>query len=125
MRLSDYKKRGFIGIDASLEISLWEYGLIWKEFKKNWKKRGIKKGEVLAIAYRYGYVDHGYFQKQDLLDADWVEWPAVASCVDLSVEELQEQSTGYLLFELIGYYGPEEFGFFTSGTAEKCQKMGD
>jgi hypothetical protein len=51
MNYSKYRKQGFVGVDVSLEISLAEYGLIWKEFKYNLKKRGVVRGEILAICW--------------------------------------------------------------------------
>jgi len=75
MNISQYKKRGFVGIDVSLEISLLEYGLIWKEFRYNLKKRGVVKGEILAISCLTSPeiepteddLSWGYFKKDDLL----------------------------------------------------------
>ena len=116
MNYSKYYKQGFQGVDVSLEISLEDYGLIWKEFKYNLKKRGVKKGEILAIYCLIGDVrplqtSYGYFTKKDLLSADWIEWNKVSDYCGCSVDELQRQSTGRLLFDLISYYGGAEFGF--------------
>jgi hypothetical protein len=119
MNISKYEKQGFVGVDVSLEISLLDYGLIWKEYKYNLKKRGVKKGEVLAIACLTSPemtptnedLDWGYFTKEGLLSEDWIEWKAVADSQGCTVEELKSRDTGNLLFDLIGYYGKENFGF--------------
>lgn len=118
MNISKYKKQGFEGIDADLETSLCEYGLIWKEYKYDLKARGVVKGEILAISclvspevpLTNNDTDYGYFTKDSLLSEDWIEWKAVADCNGCTIEELQSQDTGNLLFSLIGYCGSQNFG---------------
>ena len=118
MEFSKWNRQGFKGVDVSLELSLLEYGLIWKEFKYNLKDRDVKKGEILAYHYRdYGLnetinskrLGYGYFQKSDLLDCDWVEWIALADCNGMTVDELRGLNAGNLLFTISNYYG---FGNF-------------
>jgi hypothetical protein len=56
-------------------------------------------------------IDYGYFKKDELLAESWVEWESIAECNGMTVKELQEQDAGNLLYTLISYYGPQEFGF--------------
>jgi len=113
MNISKYKKQGFVGADINLKTSLYEYGLIWKEFKYNLKKRGIKKGEILAISYsKYPEenTNYAYFTKSELINEDWIDYKDVAEFCGLPVDELKSQDAGHLLFLLISFYGAENFG---------------
>ncbi len=117
MNISRYQQQGFVGVDVCLMTSLHEYGLIWKEYKRNLKKRGVEKGEILAICSSVPVsqplhehdIDYGYFKKSDLLDYDWIDWKLVAGHIGTSVEDLKGQDTGNLLYSLIGFYGVENF----------------
>ena len=113
MNISKYEKQGFQGVDCNLSISLLEYGLIWKEYKYNLKKRGIVKGEILAITFNESTnnTDYGYFTKESLLSETWISFKDVSNYCGMSETELKNQGTGNLLSNLISYYGKENFGF--------------
>lgn len=115
MNTSRYEQRGFEGVDASLEISLKEYGLIWKEYKintKNWKK-----GEHLFIfgtefceeKQEYAGTAYGYYIKENLLREGWIEWGRVSNYYGMTVDQFKELPLGLMMFDLVNYYGAENF----------------
>ena len=112
MNISKYEQQGFEGVDADLEISLCEYGLIWKEYKYNLKKRGVVKGEILAVSYNEvtNSTDYGYYRKDELLSETWIDWEAISSYTGMKYCDIAMLPAGQLLYNLISYYGKQEFG---------------
>ena len=116
MNISKYVSRKFSGVDVNLEISLLEYGLIWKEYKRAVPKKGITRGEVLFIVgtgwddaeQTYTGTDYAYITKAEVLDETWINWTEVANYIGATTKELREQDCGQLVYDLIGYYGAEE-----------------
>ena len=115
MNISKYEQQGFIGVDVNLKISLLEYGLIWKEYKVNLKSRGIDKGDIIAIycppvkKSTNQDIKYKYFAQKDLIELTWVNWYNVADYLGSNVNDLKDQPTGNILFDLIQYYGGDEF----------------
>lgn len=101
---------GFSGIDVSLEISLFDYGLVWKK---------LKNGDFLFI-YSIGEkqwdritVNPSNFIESDL---DWISnehWNGFLRTNGYSEKRVfDERDFGYKIFDLIQYFGYEEiFGF--------------
>ena len=106
---SEYEKRGFEGYDASLDISLNEYGLIWKLYKRDNKKKGFVKGEFLFVYINsYGDIDWAgnIHENTDMRkEFPWVDWDKVAYSTDLSVDEFLKQSVPAIIADLVFYYG--------------------
>ena len=107
--LAEYESVGFEGIDASLETSLFEYGLIWA--------KGIE-GHENDYHFIYGVGNDG----ESYTSFDWgdiavdtnpteewnfVDWDEVGSFVGMSEEDLLKQPLPQLVFDLISYYGFE------------------
>ena len=103
--LKEYSK--YDGVDADLEISLFEYGLIWK----------LTDGEYKFI-YGVGYNDDG--QEYNLFgyateDADtdpreewgFAEWDKICSFVGQTETEFFSQPLPQIVYDLISYYGYE------------------
>lgn len=79
-RIEDYEKQGFQGIDVSLEISLFEYGLIWVK-----NKECTADNEFLFIygvngnsensynEFQYTTFDSGYMTKKDFAESFYFE----------------------------------------------------
>jgi hypothetical protein len=121
-RLYDY--RAFNGTDASLEISLFEYGLIWKKVKKDYKFiYGIKVNDVGD----YIWFDCAYMP----IDTDikeefgWIDdWSGILSSVGMTEKEFMDMSLPQQICDLISYYGYENvfgscyYGFEISGNTQ-------
>jgi hypothetical protein len=106
------KKSEWIGIDASLDISLFEYGLLTCKNSQCTKPDewfclvGVDKDDE-----GYNKFDYGYIQESDFAGESWIEWDEVLSFVGMTFEEWQELSFVMKLSDLISYYGTENFGF--------------
>ncbi len=99
---------GWRGSDASLDESLFEYGLAWREIVN-------ETGEAeFAFVYKIGKsrFDRCSFKKN--LDPEkewnWVEWDSLANCCGSSKEDLLAPEFGLanLVSTLVSYYGFEE-----------------
>ena len=69
-----YRYRGFNGPDVSLKTSLTEYGIIWKQIKKDEFKF------IYLIIYAPSRFDYGFMTKKEFLSLcseDWFDLPAV------------------------------------------------
>ena len=104
-RLYDY--RAFQGCNADLETSLFEYGLIWKKVKKDYK---FIYGVGVDHNYDYNQFDYAYIP----IDTDikeefnWInDWSGVLSLVGMTDAEFIAQSLPQQISDLIAYYGPD------------------
>lgn len=110
----------FKGIDASLEISLLEYGMAWKDL-----------GDSTLFIYRIdGEGENSWFDRcifnneMDLRkEFDWVEWDSffdtigiatyekdeedIEDPINLSFSEWRERGFQQQIFDLFNYYGKE------------------
>ena len=111
MNTGKYSRRGFEGSDVSLDISLNEYGLIWKRYQRGNKKRGIKAGDYLFIAKVRKAIFHFWInEKVNLEDEyDWVDWLQVADCCGTTKKQFLELPFPMIISDLVGYYGIENF----------------
>ena len=103
-KLSDYNE--YDGVDASLDIALYEYGLIWKE---------INPGEYHFI-YGVGHdgCEYNSFDWADMTDKDWNEllnesWVDIEGVESFSGQTKQDliDSFPYNVDTLLAYYGYE------------------
>ena len=103
--LKEYNE--YDGVDADLETSLFEYGLIWK----------LTDGEYKFI-YGVGYNDDGqeynrfdWATEEADIDPkeewDFADWGAVCSFVGQTEAEFFSQPLPQIVFDLISYYGCE------------------
>jgi len=106
-----YERRGFEGSDASLDISLNEYGLIWKRYK-----RGVHAGDYLFVAtwndssFTRVLVHFWLNEKVNLEDEyDWVDWLEVADYCGQTKKELLESHFPMIIKDLVNYYGIQNF----------------
>lgn len=106
-KVGRYERRGFQGIDASLDISLNEYGLIWKRDKKGnyhfvatWNDSSITR--VLV---------HFWLNEKVNLEEEysWVDWAAIAKFCGTTKKMFLELPFPMIISDLIGYYGIENF----------------
>jgi len=106
--------RKFVGTDVDLATSLYEYGLVWKQYKKNLPKKDIVKGEYLFL-FGIKPNDSGIYQDKDFVylkeDTDikneynWADFKTVSSFIgqDIFTLELPQQ-----ILALLSYYGSLE-----------------
>ena len=97
---------GFTGVDVSLDISLFEYGIAWKV-----------EGDEIKVYYGIDVNDQGDYTKFDWgsyaidLDCksefDWVDWKSFLNCIGMTENDFHNMETGKKLFDLNGYYGSE------------------
>jgi hypothetical protein len=112
-RLSDF--RDYDGVDANLETSLYEYGLIWKKFT-----RGNHKGnyhfiygvEISMKTGEYVSFDWGDIKIDCNPKEEWnfVDWKAILSFIGYEGEEeryFQGDMLPQIVADLISYYGYE------------------
>lgn len=101
--LEELEKEGYKGIDASLDIALYEYGLIWQEEATAFHFiYGVKGNDA-----EYTMFDHGWIQKDvdPKQEWDWVEWESVAESNGMDVEEFIALPLPFLVSSLIHHYG--------------------
>jgi hypothetical protein len=112
--LSSLEKEGYEGCDVNLAVALYEYGLIWKLYRRKTKK-GFAKGEYRFI-YGVGVNFSGNYNLFDWAgnvhettnpeqEWNWVDWRGVASFVGCPVEELLRRSIPSIVDSLVAYYG--------------------
>lgn len=114
-QLSEYKSKDYTGIDASIETSLFEYGLIWgkNEYCTRDNEYQFVYGINSEFNAEYGQneyctFDHGYITKNDfigMLDS-WANDESFYSCQDITRDELIERFP-YSVYDLFSYYGYE------------------
>ena len=106
--ITQLKKEGFFGPDASLEISLFEYGLICKETSKD--NFLFYYGVGIDDEGNYNLFDYCNYSKQDIIELtneDWFNLDDVLSCCGLTKKEFFSSHPVSQIHDLIGYYGPE------------------
>lgn len=95
--------QNFEGIDKSLSISLFEYGLAWRK---------LENGEYLFI---YSNPHHeGYFNRQTISEKidfkkefNWICWADVANYLGCPLENWLDCSFPQKIYDLFNYYGNE------------------
>jgi hypothetical protein len=104
-----YRAKDYKGIDVSLEISLFEYGLIWN------KNKNCENDEYHFIYDTHLKDKHGnklfgsaYLSKQDLLSMfdDWAEKSTIESFTGQSFDTWIE-SFPNCVYDMVRYYGAD------------------
>ena len=108
--LTKYIEEGYIGVDVSLDISLYEYGLIWKKTSPD------EYQFIYAIEHtgeEYCLFDYGYMSIKDweeLLQENWFDLKAVEEFNGLDLTFPEDIQTA------LQYHGRENvFGSSYSG----------
>ena len=106
--IADYK--GYTGTDASLETSLFEYGLIWVKGAEGHEKD-------YHFIYGVGVGSDGEYNSFDCSDVpidcnpteewDWVKWDKVADMCGVTVKDFLAMPLPMIVYDLVSYYGYE------------------
>jgi len=98
------------GIDASNEISLFEYGLIVRNMKNDLQCI-YKKGDSFF---------YGWFDASDFFTESWVNLDDLCSFSGCTIEDYKKDSLNFC-FDLLQYYGAENVfgGTYMNGYTEK------
>jgi len=114
-----YEKEGWKGSDLSLAVSLFEYGMIWKEHTQPAETVFIYGINPISAEHRlfdYAWLD----PKMNLrTEYDWVDWDQFFSYLHGGDQSFylrrKNESTWfndrpfvYQIYDLVGYYGYEE-----------------
>lgn len=126
-RLYDY--RGFTGTDVSIDISLFEYGLIW-QFKKGNKKvkdyfhfvYATKRDEAgNALEFSWSDVDADISVEEEY---DWVNWDGLFEYLGVTRHEFFNQELPRQISDLISHdgvqnvFGDTDYSFEISGSKQ-------
>lgn len=110
------RRAGFVGSDACLATSLFEYGLAWKVYKRASKSKGAKAGDILfyyGIAVKgndYSAFDYAWLAVNTSVQMEY-EWALDDSFYKSNGIDRDEWLTLSLpvqIRDLLGYYGSEE-----------------
>ena len=101
-KISDYKD--YKGVDGSLEVSLYEYGLIWKTIN-NEEYKFIYGVDIDDKGF-YNKFDYAYLSKKDFVDIfnDWGNKSDIESFTGEKFDTWIE-SFPHCVFDMLGYYG--------------------
>ena len=109
-KFADLEKEGYKGGDASLETSLFEYGLIWKEEEKEITFiYGVaskeEDHEMSYCSFDWSAIEKDVDPKEEW---NWVKWDDVMRFVGLDEEDFFSNTLIHIISDLISYYGTEE-----------------
>ncbi len=101
--LSKLKVEGFEGMDATLAICLFEYGLIWKE---------VEETNELLFVHK---TSHGRNFERTTFDKNldvhkefyWVKFEDIYSFTGMPEEEWNKLPLPFKIYDLMNYYGVE------------------
>lgn len=101
--INQLKKLGFEGIDKSLDISLFEYRLVFRRTKED--------GEYQFLYMTSGVdkFDTAFYSKKSfelLLSESWFDEPSFWSFADTNKEEMLERFP-HSMYDAVSYYGDE------------------
>ena len=106
--VTEFEKAEFIGIDASLETSLFEYGLIWHENDQDGDTKFIYG--IRNTGDSYNLFDYGFYNEKqftDLIDSSWFDLNGLLSCVGENKENWLTRRLGDRISDCLSYYGFE------------------
>jgi len=103
--ISKLEQLGYIGTDADLATSLFEYGMVW-----------IESCNQIEFIYGIGFNDEGY-NKFDRItfntdldvrkEFDWVDFEEVESFTGLTSDQFDALPLPQKIYDLVSYYGFE------------------
>jgi hypothetical protein len=104
-KLSTYKEKGYTGPDASLDISLFKYGLIWKKSAGEYHFIfGVEKGENGNFStFDSGHMIEGEFNITT--KEQWFDLAAIANFIGSTPEKYLEQDLPNKVQAAVSYYG--------------------
>ena len=105
MALKDYE--GYSGPDIDLEISLFEYGLIWNK-QEDGEYHFVHRVYRADVGIGGEWFDSCTMSKQDfdiMVDEDWFEANKFCDFIGCSVADLKSQFPSIML-SVLHYYGP-------------------
>ena len=108
--ITKLEKSGFDGVDASLDIALFEYGLAWHDLGNgDWLFiYGIGADEIDG-QMTYTRFDRCEMRESEFTsDHDWCDFDAVCKPSGIEVETWQAWSFAQRIADLVSYYGTEE-----------------
>jgi len=107
-RIEDYEKQEFTGVDVSLEISLFEYGLIWGKNKECAEDEFLFiHGIAIDDGCNYIDFDSGYLNKEDFATGFYFDDDNIKDIEDftgMSKNELIDNFP-YSVSDIVGYHG--------------------
>lgn len=74
MTISQLEKEGYEGPDVSLNISLFEYGIVWKLTSEEQKEYRFIVGVGLDKEGNYNRFDWFYLNEKDFDSMQWEDW---------------------------------------------------
>lgn len=101
--ISLLKAQGFEGTDVSLNVSLFEYGLVWRK---------LENGEYLFI-YSHSSLENRFdratMNEKTYLkkEFDWINWANLAKYLGVPYENWLDCTFPHKICDLINYYGVE------------------
>lgn len=105
MNRQDFDHSKIEGIDASIDISLQEYGFAWiKGEAETLFYYGIEGNEEDYTRFDFCTFPNDMRPREEF---DFVAWGEVAETCGLSNKEFMSQPLPLLLFDLVHYYGYE------------------
>ena len=103
--ITELEKLGYSGIDACLMISLFEYGLAWKDgIKEIDFIYGIKMNDCDFTRFDRIQIDKSIDVRKEY---DWAEFDAVESFTGTTRKDWDKLELPQKIFDLITYYGFE------------------
>lgn len=108
--LSDCRRRGFEGsVDADIDISLYEYGLIHKQ-EKDGRFLFIYGFGTDSETGNFNTFDYAHFDEddfEDIVSSSWFSLEGILRCVGMTEEQWKSLPLQNRVSDLISYYGNE------------------
>ena len=101
----ELEKEGYEGSDASLQISLEEYGIIWKEEEKEYKF--LFKFRPDLLRYDYGFFNKDLDLKKEFSWINDCDWASFFSYIGQTSDEWNKLPLPNKITDLYGYWGAE------------------
>jgi len=94
------EQQGFEGIDASLEISLFEYGIAWRK---------LESETLFIYSIGKGSFDRVTVENSVDVEKEWsfADFKALMSSLGMAVEEWRKMPLAQKVSDLVSYYGFE------------------
>ena len=109
-KFSDLEKEGYEGQDNSLEISLYQYGLVWKEDGDDIKFiYGVELDEDFGEAVYKTFDWSNIGRNVDPFEEwSWADWDAVCRYTGMNTTYYKVAEIPLVVCDLVSYYGTEE-----------------